>query len=93
MCLKSFRNQNIACVPVGHTFGDPTKRACHGVEDLLKDPNVEPCFFKRDLYRWMSSLNKLRILMRKRASQGLNMDSFHNRALYFDKVCKHLITE
>ncbi|KAH1013812.1 hypothetical protein HUJ04_002751 [Dendroctonus ponderosae] len=41
-------NNNISLVPKNHTFGDASNQDFYGVEDLLKDPNVQPCVFKRD---------------------------------------------
>lgn len=86
-----FRNENIKCVPKGHAFGNPSKRDFYEVTDLLKDPNVEPCVFKKNLNEWLASLNKLRLLVKKRRNQGFSLDSLYKKALFLDKVSVYLI--
>ncbi|KAJ8958834.1 hypothetical protein NQ318_019596 [Aromia moschata] len=72
-------------VPKGTTFGRKSSREFLGVEDLLKDPTCPPCIFKRDLLEWISSLNKFRVLMKKRSNKGFNYDDFYQRCLCWDK--------
>ncbi|CAG9765813.1 unnamed protein product [Ceutorhynchus assimilis] len=74
-------NNNIECVPKGHTYGDPSKQHFYGVEDLLKDPKVKPCMFKRDFYQWLASLNKIRLLVKARS---VELGNIYKRAMNLD---------
>ncbi|CAG9833594.1 unnamed protein product [Diabrotica balteata] len=79
-------NHNIDCVPKNHSFGHRYIRDKYGVEDLLKDPSLEPCMFKRDFYVLMHMWNKLRSNMKELVRQGaFNFSEFYKRLLYFDK--------
>ncbi|KAG5893704.1 hypothetical protein JTB14_017811 [Gonioctena quinquepunctata] len=78
-------NHNIDCVPKGHTFGDRAERAFYGVEDLMKDNQYQPCVFKRDFYKWISTLNKFRLQMKSRRKNGFDFDEFYKKSLYWDK--------
>lgn len=81
--VNTFSNNNISCVPEGHRFGKATPRPFYGVAELLKDANVSPCLFKRDFYKWLGSLNNLKLLLKNKDFQ---FDDFYKRALYFDEV-------
>nr|XP_023011847.1 EF-hand domain-containing family member B-like [Leptinotarsa decemlineata] len=78
-------NHNIECVPKGHTFGDRSERSFFGLEDLLKDSRCEPCVFKRDFYKWISSLNKFKLRMKQRRIDGFDFNDFYKKALYWDQ--------
>ncbi|XP_048521250.1 EF-hand domain-containing family member B isoform X2 [Dendroctonus ponderosae] len=79
-------NNNISLVPKNHTFGDASNQDFYGVEDLLKDPNVQPCVFKRDVRQWIASLNKTRMAIKQKRIHGFDIEDFYKKALYLDKA-------
>lgn len=81
-----FRNNNITLVPKTHTFGDASHQDFYGVEDLLKDPNVQPCVFKRDFRQWFASLNKTRMAIKQKRLHGFDIEDVYKKARYLDKV-------
>lgn len=56
------------------------------MEDLLKDKNITPCIFKRDIQVWLTSLNKAKEQMKKRKNELFELESLYSRLRYFDKV-------
>ncbi|XP_023310327.1 uncharacterized protein LOC111691539, partial [Anoplophora glabripennis] len=78
-------NHNVYCVPKGHRFGKVIPKPFYGISELLKDSNVTPCLFKRDFYKWLGSLNRLKLLLKQRSNKDLHLDDFYRTAMYFDK--------
>ncbi|XP_076269380.1 EF-hand domain-containing family member B-like [Rhynchophorus ferrugineus] len=79
-------NNNISCVEEGHAFGKRLNDDLFGVEGLLKDPGVNPCMFKRDFYKWFSSLNKLRwSIKEKQKKYGFSLEELYKKIRYLDK--------
>lgn len=84
--VEIFSNHNINCVPKGHRFGKTTPSPFYGVLELMRDASVSPCLFKRDFYKWLGSLNKLKVAMKNRSNKDFQFDDFYKRSLYLDKV-------
>lgn len=73
-------------VPKDYMFGKPCVREMCGVQELLKDPTCSPCRFKRELYYWISSLNRLRDYIKRRRDVFINLKEVHDSFLFHDKV-------
>ncbi|XP_030747876.1 EF-hand domain-containing family member B-like [Sitophilus oryzae] len=78
-------NKNIECVPKGYSFGTNKFQERFGMEELLKDAGVSPSIYKKDVYRWVSSLNKLRLQLKEKCRRGYNLNDLFQKALYIDK--------
>ncbi|GJQ86612.1 hypothetical protein Trydic_g7844 [Trypoxylus dichotomus] len=78
-------NDNIKNVPKNFRFGNLCERQMCGVQELIRDPTCKPCRFKRELYSWIASLNKLRDYTKKRKDVFFNMKELHDRFLFYDK--------
>lgn len=72
-------------MPKGYAFGTPSKREMYGLEDLIKDPDCTPCLLKRDFYEWMTVLNNVRNLL-KRRNVTFDFEKFCKKILFYDKV-------
>ncbi|XP_018569646.1 uncharacterized protein LOC108909721 [Anoplophora glabripennis] len=78
-------NYNLDCVPKGHSFGRVKPKSSDGTSDLITDSNQSSCLFKQDFYKWLGSLNDLKLLLKHRSDEDFQFNDFCDKAQHFDK--------
>ncbi|XP_018569649.1 EF-hand domain-containing family member B-like isoform X2 [Anoplophora glabripennis] len=78
-------NHNLDCVPKGHSFGRVKPESSDGISDLITNSNQSSCLFKRDFYKWLGSLNDLKLSLKHRSDEDFHFNDFCEKALHFDK--------